>query len=279
MRLYTYQPHEIHFAFCYRVYFSWRTHRGLPLSPLTKLQRRTLDALLEPYNIRVLECVTNTIELKCVVSLRPIETISACASKLKGRVSKWLREELHLTEPQSLLSKGYFAYTTGKSRSKVIERYLSSQAKHHGYSHRILPPIFVEQYRLSSKDDLRISPTHAMVIAKFHLVFSTSGRKGVFGSSQGKRIARAWMKIQSELQFALLKVSFVPDHVHVALQSHPAVSPATIAAALMNTSQEVVQNELIQSGLSRLWMNSAYIGSYGDLANAQIRKYMEKWKR
>ncbi len=278
MRLYIYQPHEIHFAFCYRVYFSWRTYRALPLSPLTTLQRRTLDALLQPYNIRVLECVTNATELKCIVSLRPVETISSCAGKLKGRVSKWLREELDLIEPQSLLSKGYFACTTGNSRSKIVDRYLSLQAKHHGYSHRILPPIFVEQYRLGTKDEEQLAPNHAMVVAKFHLVFSTTGRKGIFGSAQGKRIAREWIKIQRELQFALLKVSFVPDHVHVALQSHPAVSPATIAAALMNAAQQVVLNELIQAGVNRLWMNSAYVGSYGDLANAQIRKYMEKWK-
>lgn len=87
------------------------------------------------------------------------------------------------------------------------------------------------------------------------------------------------MKIQQELRFALLKVSFVPDHVHVALKSHPAVSPATIAAALMNAAQQVVLNELIQAGVTRLWMNSAYVGAYGDLADAQIRKYMEKWKK
>jgi len=278
MRLYKYQPHEIHFAFCYRVYFSWRTHRALPLSPLTTLQRRTLDALLEPYNIRVLECVTNATELKCIVSLKPLEPISGCASKLKGKVSKWLKDELKLAQPESLLSKGYFACTTGKSRSKIVERYLSSQAKHHGYSNRFLPPIFVEQYRLSPQDKARISANHAFVVARFHLVFSSTGRQGIFGSSQGRRIAQEWIRIQAEFHFALLKVSFVPDHVHVALQSHPAVSPATIAAALMNAAQQVVLNEMMQAGVNRLWMNSAYVGSYGDLANAQIRKYMEKWK-
>jgi hypothetical protein len=45
----------------------------------------------------------------------------------------------------------------------------------------------------------------------------------------------------------------------------------------MNAAQQVVLNELIQAGVSCLWMNSAYVGSYGDLANAQIRKYLEKW--
>jgi REP element-mobilizing transposase RayT len=277
MNLYTYQPHEINFAFCYRVYFAWRTHRRRSFPPLAKLQRRTLDALLRPYNIRVLECVINETDLRCIVSLKPLETISSCASKMKGRVSKWLRQELNLTDPQPLLSKGYFACTAGKARSSVVERYLSLQSEHHGYSNRLLPPIFVEQYQTSANDESRISPHHAMVIAKFHLVFSTTWRRGLIGSAQGRRIAKSWLKIQPDLQIALIKVSFVPDHVHVALRSHPSVSPASIAAALMNAAQQVMQVELIEAGVNRLWMNSAYVGSYGDLSSTQIRKFIESW--
>ena len=279
MNLYTYQPHEINFAFCYRVYLSWQTYRHHAFPPLARLQRPTLDALLRPYNIRVLECVTNATEMRCIVSLTPVETISGCASKLKGRLSKWLREEINLTDLQSILSKGYFASTTGKTRSRVVDRYLSLQSEHHGYSSRILPPIFVDQYPLTTDDERRISPHHAVVIAKFHLVLSTTWRRGIIGSAQGRRIATAWLKIQAELRIALMKVSFVPDHVHIALRSHPSVSPAHIAAGLMNSAQEVMQLEMIEAGVNRLWMNSAYVGSYGDLSSAQISKFLERWRK
>lgn len=279
MRLYNYQPHEIHFAFCYRVYFSWRTYRGRPISSLTKVNRSTLDGLLRPYNVRVLECEANETDLRCIVSLMPIETISGCASKLKGRVSKWLREELGLANPQLILSKGYFACTTGKTRTRVVERYLNTQAEHHGYSRRVLPPIFVEQYLLSDRDNDRIRPSHAVVIARFHLVFSTTGRRGILGSQQGQRIAREWLRVQQEVRIALIKVSFVPDHVHIAVRSHPALSPAAIAAVLMNSAQAVMQKELIEASADRLWMNSAYVGAYGDLADAQIRKFIKSWEK
>jgi len=252
MRLFNYQPHEIHFAFCYRVYFSWQTYRRLSILPLADLHRTTLDDLLQPYNIRVLECVTSTTELRCIVSLKPAETISVCASKLKGRVSKWLREELQLNDPQQMLSRGYFASTTGKTRSKAVERYLSLQAEHHGYLRRILPPIFVDQYSLCEQDEIRIFPKHAIVIAKFHLVFSTTGRRGMIGSAQGQRIAEEWRKIQQEFRFAVVKVSFVPDHVHVALRTHPSMSSAAAVAVLMNTAQQIMQQELIQAGVDRL---------------------------
>lgn len=276
MRLHTYQPHELHFAFCYRVYFSWRTHRAHPVSPLVQLNRATLDLLLQPYKVRVLVCATSETDLRCIVSLQPLETISGCASKLKWRVSKWLREQLQLSAATSLLSKGYFASTTGKTKSKAVARYLSLQAEHHGYGKRILPPVFVQQYLLNERDNERISPKHAVVVAKFHLVFSTSGRRGILGSHQGRKIAQAWREL--DLAISLIKVSFVPDHVHIALRSHPAVSPASVVAALMNSAQEVVKKELIEAGVNRLWMNSAYIGSYGDLSSPQIRKFIEGWK-
>jgi hypothetical protein len=84
MNLYTYQPHEIKFAYCYRVYFSLRTYRRRSFPHLTKLQRAKLDALVRPYNIRVLECGTNNTDLRCILSLNPLENISSCASKVKG---------------------------------------------------------------------------------------------------------------------------------------------------------------------------------------------------
>lgn len=272
-----YQPHELRFAFCYRVYLRWRTHRGGHHSLLTKLERRVLNDLLRVYDIRVLQCASNETDFLCIVSLRPTESISGCASKLKGRVSKWLRESLQLKQPVDLLSKGYFGCTIGKSRSRTVERYLSTQAEHHGYDRRRLPPVFVEQYQLSDDDKSRISAKHAVVIAQFHLVLSTHKRRGILGSHQGRKITAEWRRLQNQLCIAFIKVSFVPDHVHLAFRAHPSVSPVNVTVALMNSAQEVVQQEMIQAGLERLWQNSVYIGSYGDLAGAQVRKYIENW--
>jgi REP element-mobilizing transposase RayT len=278
MKLQVYQPHELRFAYCYRVYLRWRTRRGIHQPHLAELKRRELNDLVRVYEIRVLECTSNETDLLCIVSLLPSETISGCASKLKGRVSKWLRERLQLTQPVDLLSKGYFGCTIGKSSSRTVERYLSTQAEHHGYERRRLPPIFVEQYQLSDTDKSRVSARHAAVIAQFHVVLSTNKRRGILGSNQGRKITAEWRKLQNTLRIAFIKVSFVPDHVHIAFRSHPAVSPADVAVALMNSAQELVHQEMIQVGLERLWQPSAYIGSYGDLASAQVRKYMENWR-
>ena len=132
MFLQPYSPDELHFAYCYRVYLRWRTHRARPYSQLGRLDKTSLSALVSEYDIHVLECAADATDLLTEVSLKPTETVSACASKVKGRVSKWLRNELELEQPSDLLSRGYFACTIGKSKREEVEQYLDLQGTHHG---------------------------------------------------------------------------------------------------------------------------------------------------
>ena len=164
----------------------------------------------------------------------------------------------------------------GKSTSEEVEEYLSKQGEHHGYAARALPPVYVQKYEL---DETNVLPRHALVISQFHIVLATSSRKGIFGSEDGKHIAEEWKRLQSQWRISLRKVSFVPDHVHLAVRLHPAVSPADIAVKLMNAAQELMKREMVPSGTNRLWQPSAYVGSYGDLASPQIRRYIENWQQ
>jgi REP element-mobilizing transposase RayT len=94
----------------------------------------------------------------------------------------------------------------------------------------------------------------------------------VFGSKEGQAIVAEWRRREEEMRIAIIKVSFVPDHVHLAVQLHPTVSPADVVAALMNVAQDTWEDGLVRDGLEQLWERSANIGSYGELASPQIRK-------
>jgi putative transposase len=281
MLIEAYSRDELRFTYCYRLYLRWRTHYAKPCEPLARLDRAVLEGIASEFGIRVLESASDRTDLLALVSLKPDETISGCVGKLKGRVSKWLREALQLPQPEDLLSRGYFACTVGKSSSEVVERYLSQQSEHHGYDKRVLPPVHVESFNLSAADEARVSPKHAAVIAQFHLVLATYWRRGVFGPQEGRAVTAEWLKSQTRLQMALLKASFLPDHVHIALRAHPSASPAELAVELMNIAQQVVferfPDAVIQARAPRLWQSSGYIGSYGDLVSPQIRKYIHNW--
>lgn len=282
MLIQPYDLDKLEFAWCYRVYYRWRTYRARPQPALAKLDNATLDALLQPYGVHVLETSTSETDVKMLGSLEPSETVAACVGKAKGRVSKWLREQLRLAARQELLSRGYFACTAGQSTAEAVDRYLESQGDHHGYALRARPPIFVEGNPITPADEQRLSAHHAVTILQLHIVLSTWQRKGVFGQAEGSAVANRWRQMQGELQAAVEKVSFVPDHVHLAVRIHPSVSPANMVVALMNAAQELLWRDFadsaIHAGAERLWQPSAYIGTYGDLESAKIAAYVRKWE-
>jgi len=132
MLLQPYQSEELTFAWCYRVYYRWRTHRRRPICVLSELTAEALDELVQPYGIHLLELAAEPIDVRALVSLAPNESVSVAASKMKGRVSKWLSEQLAHEQASKSLGRGYFAVTCGASAADEINAYLERQGEHHG---------------------------------------------------------------------------------------------------------------------------------------------------
>lgn len=283
MLLQPYQSEKLTFAWCYRVYYRWRSHRRKPIAVLPELTAETLDDLVEPYGIHLLELAAGPIDVRALVSLAPNESVSVAVGKMKGRVSKWLAG--HVTGEQAVksLARGYFAITNGASVADEIGAYLGQQAEHHGYADRVLPPVFVRTFAATPETESILQADHAVTRLRFHIVLATWRRRGVFDRSSGAVISEGWQQLQANLRMRVDKVSFVPDHVHVALTLHPAVAPANVVAALMNAAQEIIwsrfEQDVIRAGAERLWQPSAYIGSFGELTSPAISAYVSRWER
>jgi REP element-mobilizing transposase RayT len=219
----------------------------------------------------------------CLLSLRPEDSLSAGVSKIKGQASKWLRRNSTGSDAhERLFSRGYFAVTTGKSTRESVEAYLEAQGRHHGYDARwARPPVFVETYAFDESEENRLQAAHAQSLLRLHCVFATWRRTGLFSRSLAADVTAKWRSLARKAAFALLKVSFVPDHVHLALRVHPGTIPAELVCSLMNDAQSVVEAELSRMirppGIERLWQPSAYVGSFGELASPQIATYMRRW--
>jgi len=272
---------EVHFAYAYHLYIRCHTYRWQPAQPLATLTKPILQQLVERHNIHVLSTRSDSRELVAITSLRPSDSASAAVSKTKGSVSKWLREQSGSHSPK-LLGDGYFACTSGNSNREKVEAYLGTQSTHHGYDQRAIPPVFGQRYRCPDTAEVRLQPKHARALLRFHIVFATMGRKGVFGRESGPRIAASWQALGETQGFLLEKVSFVPDHVHLALRLHPTAKPAEVVLGLLNDAEVLMHREfpehLIQAGGSRLWQPSAYMGAYGNVTSATVKKYISHWR-
>ena len=283
MRIQPYELAEIEFAWCNRVFLHTRTHRRKPSAHLANLLKQTLDDWIQSYGIHVLEIATDAIEVRLLLSLLPTESVSAAASKAKGRISKWLGEQASSQTPLKSLAHGYFAVTTGQSTANAVEAYLEEQSEHHGYADRVRPPIFVQRIEQNDETRQSLQTDHAVTHLRYHLVLATKFRRGIFDATSGEAVTKNWLSLQSQGRFLLDKVSFVPDHVQVAISVHPTTSPANIVMALMNAAQETMWREfetvVIKARVDRLWQASAYVGSFGQLSSNAVSAYLDRWSR
>jgi REP element-mobilizing transposase RayT len=122
-----YLPEEIHYAWCYRTYFRWRTFRRRPQPKLRELTAKVLKEVLLPYDIHLLDYAADEIDVRLLVSLRPAESVSSAASKIKGRLSRTVNERCLIHDRQKLFARGYFAITTGQSPATAVQAYLDQQ--------------------------------------------------------------------------------------------------------------------------------------------------------
>ena len=56
-----------------------------------------------------------------------------------------------------------------------------------------------------------------MTVLQFHIVLSTWKRTGIFGRAEAKAVAAYWHEVAKQHPMFIEKVSFVPDHVHLAV--------------------------------------------------------------
>jgi REP element-mobilizing transposase RayT len=100
-------------------------------------------------------------------------------------------------------------------------------------------------------------------------------------AAAAESITRRWETLMEEQRFGFRKISFVPDHVHLAIHAHPTVVPGKLVVQLLNISQDVLRDDfehlIVRTGNPRVWKPSAYVGTFGDMANALIQAYLRRW--
>jgi REP element-mobilizing transposase RayT len=280
MDLRPYTLDELRCAYCCHVYYRWQSYRRRSTPMFRDLVASDFE--LRYPEIHVLNIEATDRELAVLASLRPAESIASAASKLKGATSAFLRERMRLDHPQKLLAGGYFACTSGASTSETLDRYLDNQAAHHGYTSRQAELVWVHMWPTTLNDWKLLQANHSATRVRWHLVLSTWNRVDLFTSSAAEAVSSRWEVIAGGLRARLLKVSWVPDHVHVALASHPSLVPIELVLAFLNESQALMASQfnswLLHADSQRLWKPGAYVGTYGDLATPQIQAYLRNWR-
>jgi REP element-mobilizing transposase RayT len=243
----------------------------------------TVTVEVERPDIHILNIAANDVELAILASLQPTDSIATGASKIKGGASKILKQLASSTRAFPRFGTGYFACTTGPRTSDQLNRYLEDQCQHRGYHNRRNPPFYLRTWSTTDQGDADLQANHSRTIVRWHLVFSTWNRKGTFSADAAEAVAGVWARRFDRRRVQFRKVSFLPDHVHLAIGTHPSIAPADVVLELLNSSQKLIFGSfdglIIATGNRRVWKPSAYVGTYGDVSHRQVQAYLRNWRR
>ena len=270
---------DLSWAYQLHYYVGFRTYRRQRLFA-SKFASDVLLAVIreicERHEYHLLGNQVYSDQFRCLLSLRPNQSISRVIQIMKSNSSREYALQLTLNSP--LWARGFLARSTGRMRISAVRQYLDQQGEHHGYQSRLLPPV----YRYRSISPVMLRASHAVFELSHHLVFATYRRKGVFISSLGEALSEYWLKVAGKRGFAIDQIRVVPDHVHLVTRSAPKMSIEECALTLLNNAQHFVGQRspkaLIDVGLDQLWQPSAYAGTSGQTSTALIKKWLrEGW--
>jgi putative transposase len=258
--------YQLHYHLCFR------THRRRP-HITEQLFTQTVKSICSTHDYHLLKTKLALPNAQLLLSLRPNNRISDVLKKLKGESSTLLCRESGIAAP--LWARGYLARSTGRAKASAVQQYLETQAEHHGYAHRFLPPVF--RYRAAIPKMLAVA--HASFDLKHHLVLGTKFRRGIFDSKLGEALVKYWLRVASKHRFAVDQATVVPDHSHLIVRVTPKMSIEECALLLMNNGQYFVgkhyPERLIQARLDQLWQPSAYAGTCGELSTRLLKRFLE----
>ena len=135
--------YQLHYYLCFR------THRRRQLFSSNEIANslpRLVTEISANHDYHLLEHHTYSNQLRCLLSLRPSQTVSKSIQILKSNSARELARLFAIPTP--IWARGYLARSSGHVRTSAVRAYVESQAAHHGYANRILPPVF--KYRASA---------------------------------------------------------------------------------------------------------------------------------
>ncbi len=226
-----------------------------------------MRAICDEHDYHVLRARAYPDHFRCLLSLQPKQSISNVIRILKGNSARRFGS--------GVWERGYLARSVGRVRVSAVKHYIEAQARHHGYESRIRPPVF--SYR--AEPAVQLTAAHAEFELNHHLVFATLGRKGVFDSALGRSLGEYWLNVARRREFAIDRMTIVPDHAHLLVRIPPKMSIEECALLLLNNSQHFVGQHaparLIEEGMNSLWQASAYAGTCGSVTTSLMKKFLE----
>jgi putative transposase len=121
---------------------------------------------------------------------------------------------------------------------------------------------------------------HLVYSCQYHVIFCPKYRRPILKGDIEKRLKELILKKQEELEYEVLDMEIMPDHVHLLLDVNPRIGIYKVVSSIKGYTSHVLREEFpeLRRKLPSLWTLSRFISSVGAVTLEVVMKYIENQK-
>lgn len=263
--------YQLRFYFCFKTKYLEPTLKSKAARELTK---DVLSNVCDREYYHLLETQITEDHIRLLISLRPHHTVSKTVRMLKGNLQRAYDRDLN---SEVRLARGYFARSSGSVDLERVRHYVESQVAHHGYEGTWTTAL---EFQNPNFEESVFSSAHNISLLNYHLVFVTQDRLAIFDETIAPKLFEYLIAIGSKHEFALERVSLLPDHMHMIIEGVPTKSVEQYALAIMQNTlywmTKYYWGVLKETGGWNVWCDSYYAGTVGEFTSAQVSSFLRQ---
>ena len=95
-----------------------------------------------------------------------------------------------------------------------------------------------------------------------------------------ERFKEITLSMQEELNFVVMEMEVMPDHVHLFLDVDPTIGIALVVKRIKGKTSNILNKEFPELGrrLPTLWTRSKFIATVGSVSLNVVKQYIESQK-
>ena len=115
---------------------------------------------------------------------------------------------------------------------------------------------------------------------QYHIIFCPKFRRKVLTDLIEKRLKELIIEKQKELNYTIIEMEIMPDHVHLLIDSNPKLGIYNQINKIKGYTSKILRNEFpwLKKRIPTLWTRSKFISTVGSVSLDIVKKYIENQK-
>lgn len=121
------------------------------------------------------------------------------------------------------------------------------------------------------------SNNNVVYSCKYHVVWCSKYRRKVLVDGVDERLKQICNDVATELQFDIIEMEVMPDHVHMLVEVDPQFGIHRAVKRMKGRSSHDLRQEFpwLRSRIPCLWTNSYFVSTVGGAPLDAVKSYME----